>query len=190
MSDQIRPVTADGIEEFDNALPHWWVWLFKFTVLFAVVYMAWLHIYGGESIQHEYEREVAALEKGSHQSDHEANENHAGNEPHEAGELLAVVSDPNAKAAGKAVYTINCLPCHGVAGEGTVGPNLTDRFWIHGGKPEQIEKAISEGVLEKGMPAWKPILGETKVRQLVAYVISLQGSNPPNPKAAQGNPEP
>ncbi len=190
MSNQVRPVTADGIEEFDNALPRWWVWLFKFTVLFAVVYMAWGHVFGGESIQQEYVREVAASEKFAELPDNEGHENHHGHESDESAALLAAMGDQKSIAAGKDVYTTNCSPCHGSGGEGTVGPNLTDKFWIHGGKPGQIERTISDGVLEKGMPAWKPILGEEKVRQLVAYVITLKGSNPQNPKAPQGNPEP
>ncbi len=168
MSEKLRPANADGIEEFDNALPRWWVWLFRFTILFAVIYMAWLHLLGGESIQQEYMREVAALENVSHSS----------------------ASESETSGGGQAAYATNCLPCHGAAGEGTIGPNLTDKFWIHGGKPDQIEKTIADGVLDKGMPAWKPILGEAKVRQLVSYVITLKGSNPPNPKAAQGDAEP
>ena len=89
-------------------------------------------------------------------------------------------------AAGKTHYMTNCMPCHGAAGEGTIGPNLTDESWVHGGSDDAIIKTIAVGVAAKGMPGWKAVLGQKKVEQVAAYVISLQGSNPANGKAAEG----
>lgn len=175
-TNQVRPYKADGIEEYDNALPRWWVWLFNLTIVFSVAYLAWLHVFNGETIQQEYARKVAEVEAAKTST--AASAGGAGGP-----------SDGQWVAEGKAAYATNCTPCHGAAGEGIVGPNLTDKFWIHGGKPDQIEKVIAEGVLEKGMPAWKPVVGETKVKQIAAYVESLKGTNPPNGKAPQGEPE-
>jgi cytochrome c oxidase cbb3-type subunit 3 len=73
-------------------------------------------------------------------------------------------------------------------GGGLIGPNLTDNAWIHGGQITDIYKTVMNGVLEKGMPAWGTMLKPEEVEQVVAYVASLQGSNPANPKAPQGAP--
>ena len=89
-------------------------------------------------------------------------------------------------AAGKDVYATNCFPCHGQHGEGGIGPNLTDDYWIHGGKSSDIVRVISNGVPDKGMTSWLPILGENRVVQLAAFIISLHGTSPPGAKAPQG----
>ena len=76
--------------------------------------------------------------------------------------------------------------CHGPQGQGLIGPNLTDTSWIHGGKLSEIKNTIENGVLDKGMLAWKGVLSPDEINNVVAYVHSLKGTNPPNPKAAQG----
>ena len=99
---------------------------------------------------------------------------------------------PNA-AAGKVTFTANCGTCHTLKASGSVGnigPNLTDKTWLHGGKPAQIFKTVNEGVLTKGMAAWGPQLGTDKVQNVVAYVLTLKDTNVAGGKAPQGVEEP
>jgi cytochrome c oxidase cbb3-type subunit 3 len=89
--------------------------------------------------------------------------------------------------SAKALYAQRCAVCHGNAGQGNIGPNLTDDYWLHGGRPTEIYHTITEGVPAKGMIAWKTQLGAGQILALAAYVDSLHGTNPPNPKAPQGD---
>src|SRR5690606_8886494 len=101
-------------------------------------------------------------------------------------QLSGLVSQSSVVAEGKTVYDANCAACHRPDGGGLIGPNLTDDAWIHGGKPTEIHRTIATGVLAKGMPPWERILRPEQVNAVTAYVISLKGTNPPNPKAAEG----
>jgi cytochrome c oxidase cbb3-type subunit 3 len=103
--------------------------------------------------------------------------------------LLAFLKSPASISKGEALYRTTCAACHGDQGQGVVGPNLTDAFWIHGGRPEAVVASIAGGYPEKGMPSWKPTLGPEKVRLAAAYVLSLKGRAVPNPKAPQGTEE-
>ena len=103
--------------------------------------------------------------------------------------MLAYFKSPGNISGGAAVYQANCIACHGAQGQGVVGPNLTDPFWIHGGGPEAVLASITHGYPDKGMPAWKPVLGAEKVRLAAAYVLSLHGLNVAGGKAPQGDKE-
>ena len=103
------------------------------------------------------------------------------------GALREYADDPAFAAAGAATFASTCATCHGTQGEGLVGPNLTDAYWVHGNTPSDIYRVISEGVLDKGMPAWDASLSEEEQAQAMAYVLSLQGTDPPNPKAPEGD---
>ncbi len=84
------------------------------------------------------------------------------------------------------IFHGRCAPCHGHDGQGVIGPNLTDEYWLHGGRPTEILRTITEGVLDRGMLAWKSQLNPGELRAMAAYVLTLQGTHPPNPKAPQG----
>jgi cytochrome c oxidase cbb3-type subunit 3 len=176
----IRPYEADGIKELDNNLPSWWVGLFVFTTIFGALYLVYVHLIGGTSIQKEYDDSLKVTYTQAKSSD-------AGSD--EPTDLTTMIGDAGSITSGKEVYTANCAPCHGGEGQGTIGPNLTDKFWIHGGKPEQIYATILNGFADKGMPAWGGILGEQKTRQLTAFIVSIKGTSPANPKAPQGDAE-
>lgn len=171
----------DGIEEADNQLPTWWVTVFLGSVAFAMAY--WL----GEELYHarpspaqQYAQNVAALRAAQAEA--------ARNQPEVSAELLAALaSNPQAVAAGAALFQQNCVACHADHAQGNIGPNLTDDFWLHGGSGLAIHTTISGGVLAKGMPAWGPVLGEGAVRNLTAFVVSLRGRNAPG-KPPQGEP--
>ena len=183
----------DGIREYDNPLPDWFVNLFYGCVVYSVLYMGYYTGNGwalakaggvGQGLSSSGAEYLAAV--------HMEKSSGAVNLPKEVtgGELLALLQAPGSIAGGEAVFKGNCLACHGDQGQGVVGPNLTDPFWIHGGKPESVLTSISQGYPDKGMPAWKPVLGAEKVRLAAAYVLSLRGRSVANPKAPQGIREP
>jgi cytochrome c oxidase cbb3-type subunit 3 len=165
----------DGIREFDNPLPRWWLFIFYGTVLFGYAY--WMHFQvakTGTSLLGELQAEQA-----------EAAKKDAGAKPITDEMLVTLSQDPAALAAGEKVFNSTCVACHGANGEGKIGPNLTDSFWIHGGKPTDIHRSIANGWVEKGMPSWKPVLGNERVLQVAAFVLTKRGKNLPG-KEPQG----
>lgn len=149
---------ADGIEEYDNALPDWWLGLFWLTIVFAIAYTAHYHLIAHRSQVKELAAELAAATVRW---------------PQAAAPARLVVT-PELARKGAAVFQANCTGCHGVDLKGGIGPNLTDDTWIHGGRPEQIVQTITNGVAAKGMPTWGPILGPEKINQVAAYILSRQ----------------
>ena len=171
-----RPFVVDGIKEYDNPLPSWFIILFLGTILFSVCYLVYYGAMGGASLEQEFTTDEKRYEQKQAQLAAQDSSSNLGEE----------IKDPAMIAAGKEIYTANCAPCHGPQGQGVVGPNLTDKYWIHGGSPQDIVNVIVNGVPDKGMVSWKTILGRKKIKQVTAYVVSIGGSNPPNPKAPQG----
>ncbi len=110
-------------------------------------------------------------------------------QPKEAEEELNYepLTDAESLQKGQLIFVQNCSKCHGAQGEGGIGPNLTDDYWIHGdGSINEIIRVIRNGVPVKGMIAWKTILPPEKIHQVASYVLSLRGTNPPNAKPPQG----
>jgi len=149
---------SDGIEEYDNPMPNWWVGMFYLTIIWAVAYVAYYHFIGRESYVKSLAAQVAEAEARWPKSS----------------QLATVEETPAAIAAGEAVYQANCVACHGAELQGGIGPNLVDSTWIHGGKPDEIVATITNGVAAKGMPTWGPILGNEKIGEVAAYIISKQ----------------
>ena len=168
----------DGIKELDNKLPKWWLWLFYITIIFAVVYFLRFHVLKtGDSQETEYDKEVAAALI-------EFKEVRAASTIDAS--TITLLTDENGLAAGKAIFDKSCVVCHLAQGQGLVGPNLTDEYWIHGCSIADVYGLIVKGVPEKGMISWKDQLTPTQIQQVASYIISLKGTNPPNPKAPQG----
>lgn len=170
----------DGIRELDNRLPPWWVALFLITVAFAGVYMIYYHVSGvGPSSVEEYEMEVKKAE--------EAVQAFLAKQANNVDETTVIVlTDPQDISLGKTIWDANCVACHGAAGEGGVGPNMTDEYWIHGGTIKDIFTTIKYGVPEKGMISWKTQLRPSDMQRVASFILTLQGTNPPNPKAPEG----
>ncbi len=180
VTDRILEHEYDGIQEYDNPLPRWWLGTFAGTVIFSVIYVFNIGPVGnGNGRIADYEAEVQAFAL-------------AHPEPTGGGitseQLLALAKDHEAMEDGEEVFKSYCAACHRADGGGLIGPNLTDGAWIHGGALTDIYKSVNEGILDKGMPPWGRTLKPEQLNRVVAYVSTLQGSNPTNPKAPQGVP--
>ena len=169
----------DGIRELDNSLPPWWVAMFIITIIFAVVFLGYYHVLGGQSQKEEYEAAMKVAE--------ESKAAFAATQANKIDEEnLEASTDPQDLAIGKTIFSTNCVACHLANGEGSVGPNLTDEYWIHGGGIKNVYNTVKNGVPEKGMIAWKAQLKPTDIYKVSSYILTLQGTNPPNAKAPQG----
>lgn len=166
----------DGIKELNNALPKWWLWLFYLTIVFAAIYLVRYHVLKTADLQDaEYANEMAAAEKSI-----------KANTKNLSSDANVLLSDQASLDAGKVVYDKNCIACHLAKGEGLVGPNLTDKYWIHGGSFEDIVDIIVVGNPSKGMISWEPLLKPLEIQQVASYIYYMEGTNPPNQKAAEG----
>jgi len=174
----------DGIRELDNNLPPWWTTLFYATIAFSVVYLVYYHVLDmGPLQEEEYQIQMANAEAALEEFRAEKAEE---------GELIDeenvnIVTDESTLAEAGRIYMQYCSACHGNEGQGGVGPNLTDNYWIHGGSVQDIFNTIKYGVPEKGMIAWQGQLSPEQMQGLSSYILeSLVGTNPPNPKESQG----
>lgn len=179
--DVVRPHSYDGIEEYDNPLPGWWKWSFYVTIVWSGVYVVAI----GLGLVNTYEGDLATESRQVDAMVRTWEEAHPKPTIDEE-TLAAAVQEPGAAEKGGAIFAERCASCHGPKGQGLIGPNLTDAYWIHGGSLKSIHTVIAEGVGEKGMPAWGPILKPAEVVAVVSWVQSVQGSNPEGAKAPQG----
>jgi cytochrome c oxidase cbb3-type subunit III len=169
----------DGIHEFDNDLPPWWKYLFYATIVFSGVYLLHYHVFQSGLLQDEeyqFEMEQAALLH--------PNLLIGGDGAEEIN--FTALTDAVALESGHSLYMQNCAACHGQNGEGTIGPNLADEYWLHGGDINSIFKVIKYGVTSKGMVAWQGKLSQNQMLEVSSYILSLQGTNPEGGKGPQG----
>jgi cytochrome c oxidase cbb3-type subunit 3 len=167
----------DGIKEYNNPPPPWLMYIFYFTVLFSAIYWVHYHTFGtGPSQAQEYIDEVkkAEIKYNINQVETDA--------------PLVALTDEESLQKGKELYQKHsCYTCHGNVGEGNaIGPNLTDDYWIHGGEFEDIVMILEEGNITKGMQSFRNLMVREQLIQVASYIVSLQGSNPTNAKAPEG----
>lgn len=171
----------DGIKELDNTLPPWWVYMFYATIIFAVVYLIRFEVLDGDNQIVEYEKAVAEAKM-------EINKYKATATNVISAENVTLLTDAKDLKRGKAIFNLNCASCHIADGGGSIGPNLTDEYWILGGGIKNVFHTISNGGRDgKGMIAWKGNLKADDIAKVASYVLSLQGTKPANPKAPQGD---
>lgn len=164
----------DGIREYDNPLPSWWLMTFLGAIIFSFNYFIHYTWGGGQTQDQELAMHLEALPKALEKI---WNEN----------ELVGKIDGNEMVMNGKMVFDSKCAACHGQEGQGVIGPNLTDRFWLHGqGQRKDIIHIIAKGVVEKGMPAWDGMISENEMLAVTGYVFSLKGKSPSNPKEPQG----
>ncbi|MBK6847930.1 MAG: c-type cytochrome [Proteobacteria bacterium] len=172
----------DGIEEYDNPLPGWWVGLFVASIVFALAY--WVFYHGGGPGQSE--TAVYADDMAAYNEQQAKQAARAGTVDESL--LARFARDPAVIAEMKPLFLSKCMPCHGPHGEGKIGPNLTDLHQIHGKGRVDLFQIIRDGVVAKGMLAWGKILQPAELMKLAAYVSTLRGTFAAGGKAPQGEP--
>lgn len=171
----------DGIKELDNNLPPWWIWMFYITIAFAAIYLVRFHILGHDNQTTEYNKEMEAARVAVEEYKKTAKDLVDVS-------TVTLLTESSDLAAGKAVFSANCVACHRADGGGGIGPNLTDTNWILGGGIKNVFTTILEGGRDgKGMVSWKGTLKPSEIQQVASYVISLQGSNPADAKEPEGD---
>ena len=173
----------DGIQEYDNPLPRWWVGLFWASIVFSLLYYVNVipGIGTGAGRIANYDKEVAAANAKAAALDAASPKVELTDDL-----VLGYLKDPAAMAGGKQTFLTICATCHLPDGGGNIGPNLTDDYWIHGNRPLQLVHTIETGVPDKGMPPWQGVLTTEQIGHAAAYVLGLRGTHPSHPKAPQG----
>ncbi len=172
----------DGIKELDNHLPPWWKWLFYGTIGWGIIYLIVFHVTYSLPLSHqEYDEEVAVAQE--HLLKLRASQPAIAIDER----TLTFTNDAALIASGKKIFTSNCASCHKENGGGSVGPNLTDEYWLHGGEVKDIYATIKNGVPEKGMISWAPVLKPDEIRDAAFYIMSLRGTKPAGAKSPQGD---
>ena len=171
----------DGIKELDNSLPPWWVYGFYVTIIFAGIYLVRFHVLSDYTQAEEYETEVAIAKMEIEEWKKTAKDLVDVN-------TVTLLTDAADLSVGKQIFNERCVACHKADGGGGIGPNLTDAHWILGGGIKNVFNTISEGGRAgKGMVPWKTELKPSEMAQVASYVLSLQGTTPAEPKAAEGD---
>jgi len=180
VADTVMEHEYDGIQEFDNKLPNWWLWIMWGSMVFALLYWLAFHTL-----------EVRDLPRGSFETEmqlaDEAMMERMKNNPVTNESLMTIVDMPAEVAKGREMFVKFCVACHLDKGEGLVGPNLTDGVWIHGCQPLDLHKTVADGVAAKGMPPWLNQLGPGGVQMVVAYVMTIRDTDVKG-KAPEGEP--
>jgi len=211
--DKLLDHDYDGIREMDNDLPRWWVWVFALSIVWAVVYFLYFQVLGvGYSSEDSYREELdPGFVRGPNLAPY-----YYGVIPKYRSPLAVtsddldrlsvahslamsavmsrdtdtpsyvLLSEPADIAAGKDIFLVNCASCHGKLGEGGVGPNLTDNYWLHGSEFNDIVKTVRYGFPTKGMIAWLGTIPEDDIIRAASFVVTLKGSTSPNAKGPEG----
>ena len=161
----------DGIRELDNVAPPWFTYGFIASIIVAIIYLWVYHVSESAPLQiEEYNTEMAKAEAAHNEflktQASAVDEN-----------TVVYLAEATSIANGKKLFEANCSACHQANGAGSVGPNLTDAYWIHGNTASDLFKVVKYGVLEKGMTPWADILSPNQIAEVVSFIHSIQGSN-------------
>ena len=160
----LKPHSYDGIHEYDQRLPRWWLLTLFGAVLFSAIYWLLLDVktYDGETHQ-EMETHMAAIQALRLANSIDVND---------TASFWEMANTKSIVQSGEAIFQTNCVTCHGADLKGGIGFNLVDAEWVHGAAPASIYQTVFNGVPEKGMQAWGSLLGQKRIAEVVAYVIS------------------
>jgi len=169
----------DGIRELDNNIPPWWLYGFYASMIFAVFYLWRYHVAHSAPLQIEELNQQIAEANAQQESRLKSSTDNVD-------ENNVKMLDAKGITAGADLFSKNCVACHGDKGQGLVGPNLTDDYWLHGGSIKDIFKTIKYGWPDKGMQSWKGNFSPSQMQEIASYVKSLKGTNPVGAKEKQG----
>jgi len=173
----------DGLEEFNNPMPRWWMWLFYITIVFAVIYLVLYPGFGS------FAGKLGWRSAGQYQEEVKLAEAEVGPmfEKYKATDLKALAADSKANAMGERLFLTYCAQCHGSDARGNKGfPNLADRDWLYGGEPETIKHSILNGRHGQMPPMGAAVGSEKDIESVAHYVLSLSGSAHDSIKASAG----
>lgn len=166
----VRDHVFDGIQEYDKRLPNWWlVTLYGAIVFWVGFWFYYERAHLGPGNAEQLERELAVIEAARLAAAPAVDDS----------SLWKMSRNTVFVDAGRATFNSTCASCHSDKLTGGIGPNLLDRLWIHGGRPTEIYRTVTDGVLVKGMPAWGPVLGGKKVSEVAAYILNHHQENEP-----------
>lgn len=172
----------DGIQELDNPLPKWWLFTFYATIVFSVFYYGYYELFDGPSSKEQLQVAMERLESAQAKS---ASEEVPVTAALTETSVEDILKNEELMSQAKFHYEGKCAACHGVKGEGTVGPNLTDKYWIHSkGDLEGIVIALKKGFPEKGMPPWEDMIPKEFHLAIAVYIQQLP---PVSGKGPQGD---
>ena len=176
--DRLRDHSVDGIQEYDNALPGWWLWMFYISIVFGICYLLRFHYWSGGLLGPErWKREVEEEDERRRIID-------AAKPPMSEDDMRAVSKDPKRIAHGQALFAKNvCITCHGPDATGLIGPNLRDRWWLYGSRMSDLVLTITDGRANGSMPSQRGKLSKEDIVDLAIYIVSLnrQGEKPGKP---------
>lgn len=171
----------DGIHELNHPLPNWWVGIWVICIVFSIPYFMYYHMAGGDGIRANFKKDLAQLKELKAAELSKLN-------VFDLDHYNSWVQANDGVAKGEQVFQENCLSCHAEGGAGDIGPNLADKNWIYAKDriASEIFPIVRDGREDNGMPVWSEVLSKEDMYAAVAYIISLKGSSPANPKEAQG----
>ena len=183
--DQLTGHNYDGIEEYDNPTPGWWVWIFVLTIVWGAAF-AFVMLITRDELSPEafYARDFTESLKAQYGQ-------LAGAQP-DAATLMKLAKDAKWNGVGQSIFQTNCVSCHGTDASGVAAPNLTDEAFLHVKKIEDLFDVIEKGRNNGAMPAWNQRLQPVEQILVAAYVASLRGQNRPSlgNRPAEGSPIP
>lgn len=169
-ADGVRPHVFDGIQEYDRRLPNWWLLTLYGSIVFSIVF--WFVHFESNLVPDDGAQVTQEM------SQLEAQRLRALVSLLDDDNLRRMAGNPEFVREGEKVYRATCASCHAPTLRGRdeapmfIGANLADETWLHGGKPTEVFTTVKSGVAPKGMPAWGAILGDDKVAQVTAFILS------------------
>ncbi len=164
----------DGIQEYDNPLPGWWVAIFWGTIVWSFLYFGWYTAGPGDDWFDDLDQKTAALQEQQDAANKERLSS-VGTVDGSAASLIAMMNNAELMASQESVWMVRCAACHTADGRGLVGPNMLDDNFIRVKTIEDIPKIVTDGVLEKGMTPFKGQLSEEEILMISAYAAGLRG---------------
>ena len=181
--DKTGHVFDEDLDEYNNPLPMWWVWLFAITIVFSLGYLV---LYPGLG---SYQGTLKWTSAEEYRDEMQAAERDIGPmyARFAATDLKALAADPQARLVGEKLFLTYCTQCHASDARGGKGfPNLTDGDWLYGGEPDTIKASIMAGRNGVMPPMGAALKDEEGVKDVASYVRSIAGLAHDASRAARG----
>ena len=169
----------DGIQEYDNPLPGWWVAIFWGTIVWSFLYFGWYPAGPGDGVYDNLDQKLEALAAQKDQATKDKLSS-IGEVSGDAASLIAMMNNADLMESQKSVWAIKCGICHVADGRGMLGlgPNMMDDHYVNVKTIEDIPKIVTEGIPGKAMTPFKGQMSEEEILMISAYVASLRGNDP------------